>query len=85
MKFKEHSHIPVEKIKEMQEKYRVELLQPRLPDGKLNHEFLQHYGAKNIRISLEDITQMEKTDMNYANKLRAIFKTQATEEKWQLQ
>ena len=81
--FKEHSHIPKKEIERLQKKYHKELLQPRLPDGELNTEFLEVYGIKNIRLTIHDVIMMRKKNEKYANVLAKALKSQE-QEKWEL-
>ena len=81
-RFKGTSHQTVEQIKEQQARHRKDLLQPRV-GGELNMEFLKEYGAKNIRLTIVDIAQMDKKNKKWADALRVIYKAQQ-QEKWQL-
>ncbi len=83
-KFKEHSHIPIKEIEKQQRRHRLDLLQPRLSDGTLNPEFLKHYGAKNIRLTIVDVMNMRKKNPKYAKQLAVILEKQKTEERWNL-
>lgn len=74
-KFKEHSHIPIEKIKKMQNKHRKDLIQPRI-GGEINPDFVKEYGSKNIRVSEHDIKKMERKSPKLARELVDKFKKQ---------
>lgn len=74
--FKEFSHQPIEKIKEMQARHKDDLIQPRI-DGELNPEFVEKYGTKNINVSSYDVEKMAKKSHRLAevldNKRRQQF------------
>ena len=61
-KFSEHSTIPIEKQKEMRQKHKRDLIQPRR-EGQLNPEFVKEYGYKNINLSETDVKQLEKKSL----------------------
>lgn len=65
-KYKEHSHIPIEKIKELQCKHRVDLIQPRDRNGEVNPEFVKHYGTKALNINRHDVETMAKKSQSLA-------------------
>jgi hypothetical protein len=57
--FKEHSHQKISKIKEMQAKYKDDLVQPR-EGGEINPRYVELYGAKHLNVSSHDVSQMAK-------------------------
>jgi len=67
-RFKENSHQPIEKIKEMQAKYKNDLEQPRV-DGDINPRYVELYGAKNLNVSGQDVEQMAKKSHRLAGVL----------------
>jgi len=67
-KYKEVSHIPIEKIKEMQHRHAKDLIQPR-EGGQINPEYVKTYGTKNINVSSRDVEQMAKTSHRLAEVL----------------
>lgn len=57
--FKEHSHQPISKIKEMQAKYKDDLVQPR-EGGEISPRYVELYGAKNLNVDSSDVARMAK-------------------------
>jgi len=68
MKYKDVSHIPIEKIKQQQAKYKRDIIQPRI-EGEVNPEYVHFYGAKKLNVSKHDVERMAKIDHRLANKL----------------
>ena len=60
-KYKDVSRQPIEKIKRMQGLRAKDILQPYRPDGRINADYIRHYGAKNLSISDSDIRFLEKS------------------------
>lgn len=68
-RFKNHSHQTIEDIKRMQHIYRKDILQPRLPDGNLNPDFVRHWGVKGLRIDNKDVKYIARKDRSLLKKL----------------
>jgi hypothetical protein len=66
--FKEHSHIPIEKIKEMQAKHKDDLVQPR-EGGEINPRYVELYGSKNINVTSHDVEYLAKKSHRLADVL----------------
>ena len=69
-KFKDVSHQPSEKIKQMQRKYARDIIQPYDQEGRANPEYIKHYSVKNMRIGDDDIRYLEKK--GYRNLIQKI-------------
>lgn len=67
-KYKENSHQPTEKIKEMQAKHRDDLVQPR-EGGEINPRYVELYGSKNINPTSHDVEYLAKKSHRLADVL----------------
>ena len=69
---KEFSHQTRDDIKRAQKKHEKSIIQPRDREGNIDLSYLKEYGAKNLRVSEQDIRVMSKKKPDFARKLERV-------------